>query len=43
LGVPIPRAIVSEREARWMRFAVLAAVLINYAFVVIKTKFPQLL
>jgi hypothetical protein len=41
--VPIPRAIVSEREARWMRAAVLAAVLINYAFVVIKTKFPQFL
>jgi hypothetical protein len=40
---PIPRAIVSDREARWMRIAALAAILINYGFVVIKAKFPQLL
>jgi hypothetical protein len=40
-GLPIPRATVSAREARWMRIAVLVAVLVNYAFVVVQTKFPQ--
>jgi hypothetical protein len=43
LAVPIPRVQVSPRESRWLRIAVIAAVLLNYGFVILKTKFPQYL
>lgn len=42
-GVPLPEATVSDREARALRIAVVLAVVVNYAFVVAKAKFPQLL
>lgn len=42
LGVPVPNPEVSAREARWMRIALVAAVVVNYAYVVVRTRFPQL-
>ena len=39
--VPIPRLIPSDREVLWMRVALVIAVLVNYGYVVVRTKFPQ--
>lgn len=41
--VPTPEIFVSDREARYLKVAVVAAVLVNYAFMVVHTKFPHLL
>jgi len=37
--MPIPRPIVSPLEARWMRIGLVLAIVVNYAFVVVKTRF----
>lgn len=41
--VPTPEVVLTDREARNVKIAVVVAVLVNYAFVVVNTKFPHLL
>lgn len=41
--VPTPSVRVSDKEARNLKIALAVAVLVNYAFVVVHTKFPHLL
>lgn len=41
--LPLPEVTLTDREARAVRVGVVAAVVVNYAFVVAKAKFPQLL
>lgn len=43
LGMPVPEVSLTDREARGVRALVVIAVVVNYAFVVVKAKFPQLL
>ena len=43
LAMPIPRVELSPREWHWVRIATAALVFVNYAWVVVKTKFPYLL
>jgi hypothetical protein len=43
LKLPLPQLDLDQREVRLVRIAVVLSVLINYAFVIIKTKFPALL
>ncbi|MCI0673748.1 MAG: DUF2752 domain-containing protein [Myxococcaceae bacterium] len=42
-GVPLPEVRLSPREARGARWALVVAVVLNYAFVVVQTRFPHLL
>lgn len=41
--VPTPEVVLTTREVRAVKIAVVVAVLVNYAFVVVNTKFPHLL
>lgn len=41
--VPTPEILLTDREARNVKIAVVVAVLVNYAFVVVQTRFPHLL
>jgi hypothetical protein len=41
--VPVPDVSLSEREHRWSVRGLVALVVVNYAFVIIKAKFPALL
>ncbi|HVE82546.1 MAG TPA: DUF2752 domain-containing protein [Myxococcales bacterium] len=41
--VPMPEAELSPREWFWLRTALAVLVVVNYAFVVVKTRFPFLL
>jgi hypothetical protein len=43
LKLPLPSIQLSPREGKWCRIALAAAFVANYAFVVVKTRFPQLL
>jgi hypothetical protein len=40
---PMPRLEVAPVEARWMRVALFTALAVNYAYVIVATRFPQLL
>ena len=40
---PLPRVEVTPREMTWLRVAGVAAVVTNYAFILIKAKFPGIL
>ena len=40
LGMPLPSAKVTEKERRWLLAAVVTAAVVNYAFVIVKTRFP---
>jgi hypothetical protein len=42
-AVPLPEVTLTDREAKALRIALVLAVVVNYAFVVVKAKFPQLL
>ena len=42
-ALPIPELILSPREMSWVRIALPILVLVNYAYVVVRTKFPHLL
>jgi len=42
-AMSIPRVELSPREWHWVRIATTAVVLVNYAWVVVKAKFPYLL
>ena len=42
-ALPIPDVQLSEREWGWVRYALPTVILVNYAYVVVKTKFPHLL
>ena len=42
-ALPIPRVSLEPREARALRVAVALAVAVNYAWMVLKTRFPHLL
>ncbi|MGZ3461400.1 MAG: DUF2752 domain-containing protein [Archangium sp.] len=42
-ALPIPQVQLSPVEWHWVRIATAALVLLNYAWVVVKTKFPHLL
>jgi Protein of unknown function (DUF2752) len=42
-AVPLPEVRVSDAEARRVRWALAVAVVLNYAFVVVQTRFPHLL
>ncbi len=41
--LPAPRVDLSRHEATALRVALVLAVLVNYGFIVVKAKFPQLL
>jgi hypothetical protein len=41
--VPLPEATLSPREWFWLRCALGVLVVVNYAFVVVHTRFPYLL
>ncbi|MDY7229224.1 DUF2752 domain-containing protein [Hyalangium rubrum] len=41
--VPVPELHLSPREWTWVRRALPVLLLVNYAYVVVKTKFPHLL
>ena len=41
--VPVPEVVLSLREWQWVRRGLPLAILCNYAYVVVKTKFPHLL
>jgi hypothetical protein len=41
--VPVPEVILTPREWRWVRIGLPIVILCNYAYVVVKTKFPYLL
>ncbi|MHB8875335.1 MAG: DUF2752 domain-containing protein [Myxococcaceae bacterium] len=41
--VPTPALQLSPREGRWARNGVIALVLLNYAFVIVRTRFPGVL
>jgi hypothetical protein len=41
--MPIPELHLSPTEWHWARIATAAVVLLNYAWVVVKAKFPYLL
>ena len=41
--VPVPDVWLSEREERWGRIGLVALVVLNYAFVIVRTRFPELL
>jgi len=43
LALPTPSLSLTEREARWARRGLVAAVLVNYAVVILSTRFPHLL
>jgi hypothetical protein len=40
---PVPNVEIEPREARWLRIALVVAIALNYAFVIVETRFPQLL
>jgi hypothetical protein len=42
-AMPVPEVRLSPREWSWVRIALPILVLINYSYVVVKTKFPHLL
>jgi len=42
-GMPVPNVTLSKREAFALKVAIAVAATVNYAFVVVKAKFPQLL
>lgn len=42
-GMPVPKVNLTDREAARLRLLVGVAVVVNYAFIAIKAKFPQLL
>jgi hypothetical protein len=42
-AMPVPRLHLSPREWHWVRIAGAVLLLVNYAWVVVKTKFPYLL
>ncbi len=41
--MPVPEVVLSLREWRWVRIALPIVILVNYAYVVVRTKFPYLL
>ncbi len=41
--MPVPELRLSPREWTWVRYGLPVVILINYAYVVVKTKFPHLL
>jgi hypothetical protein len=41
--LPIPEVVLSQREGRWLRIGLGVAIAVNYAFVIVNTKFPTLL
>lgn len=41
--VPVPEVQLSPREWQWVRFGLPVVILVNYTYVVMKTKFPYLL
>src|SRR5262245_39454291 len=43
LKMPLPSLVPTQREARALRVALAAVVVINYAYIVLKAKFPALL
>ena len=43
LKMPLPNLVPTQREARALRLALAAVVVINYAYVILKAKFPALL
>lgn len=42
-AMPVPQIQLSPREWRWVRIAIPIIVTVNYAYVVVATKFPHLL
>jgi hypothetical protein len=42
-AMPVPEVRLSPREWGWVRYALPVVILVNYAYVVVKTKFPHLL
>jgi hypothetical protein len=42
LGLPTPDLRLDAREARWARRALVVTLLLNYAFVIVTTRFPTL-
>lgn len=42
-AMPIPEIVLSPREVSWVRIAIPVLVIVNYAYVVVRTKFPHLL
>ncbi|WP_375756873.1 DUF2752 domain-containing protein [Corallococcus exercitus] len=42
-ALPIPEVELEEREWRWVRIAFPLVLLVNYAYVVVHTRFPHLL
>ncbi len=42
-AMPVPQAQLSPREWHWVRIAAAVLVAVNYAWVIVKTKFPYLL
>lgn len=43
LGVPLPEVTLTEREKTFARAGVVMLVLVNYVWLVMKTRFPELL
>ena len=41
--MPLPNLVPSQREALGLRIAVAGSVLVNYGYIILKTKFPGLL
>jgi hypothetical protein len=41
--VPLPVVTVSPREAWWLRAVLVGLLVLNYAYVIVATKFPQVL
>jgi hypothetical protein len=41
--VPVPEVYLSPREWQWVRYGLPVVILFNYAYVVMKTRFPYLL
>jgi hypothetical protein len=41
--MPVPEVHLSPREWQWVRFGLPVVILVNYTYVVMKTKFPYLL
>lgn len=41
--VPVPEVVLDRRESTRLRWGLLVALLLNYGFVVVKTRFPELL
>ncbi|WP_224241732.1 DUF2752 domain-containing protein [Hyalangium gracile] len=42
-AMPIPQLELTPREWRWVRIGLTVLVAVNYAYVIVKTRFPELL